>query len=121
MYTSEQSAELVTLVDQQFSRLGHQLSVPLEPRDSAFVTAALPEWLGFNMEYRLNILWQEATARSAGCFVLSMDIDFGSYHRRMELTSGSCADLYQFATKSPPSRQICESIFELMVMERAET
>ena len=119
MYTAEQSDELTTLIDEQFAKLGQQLSLPIEPGDSVFVTKELPAWLGANLEYRLNVQWQAGEAEVDGRFVLSMDVDFGNYHRRMELTSGSSDELEQFATQNPPSRQISEAIFELMAMERA--
>lgn len=115
MYTDAQRGELTALIAEQFAKLGEQLSQPMQPGDSAFVTHSLPPWLGQNMELRFNVLSRSGDGR----FLLRMDVDFGRYHREMELISGTPPTLHDFATNNPPSRQVCDAIMELMAMERA--
>ena len=116
MYTDPQRDELTGLIAEQFSKLGQQLSHDMQPGDSLFVTGSLPDWVGPGMELRFNVLSRSAD----GHFVLRMDVDFGRYHREMELISGRRETLHDFATKSPPSRQVCQAIVELMAMERTD-
>jgi hypothetical protein len=118
MYSTEQLDALGALIEEQFQKLAGQLSEPLGAGDSCFVTTPLPTWLREGLEFILAVRWMEPQGGREGAFLLSMDVHFGDYYRRMELTSGTDAALRAFASEAPPARNIAMAIMDLMAMER---
>lgn len=118
MFNHAQQAELQAFVAGQMHTLGEHLSKPMEPGDTIFVFKELPAWLGEGLEHRFFVESAPGPADAPARFLISMDVVFGDYHRRMQLVAGTREELHQFATVNPPVVPLCEAICEVVAMER---
>lgn len=114
MPTQTQHPELAAFIEGQLSRLARQLA---EPADSIFVVDSMPASLGAGLEQRFVVARLHPESPQS---LLCMDVDFGKYHRRMELVTGSREQLLAFATESPPIDALCQAILELLAIERID-
>lgn len=111
-------AELTRFFVARFETLGAQLDDTMEHGDSCFVVEALPEWLGPGLTLRLDVVPLAGDPADPARFLLAMVVDFGRYHRRMELTSGDVAALRAFAVPGGTCGALASAVLELMDMER---
>lgn len=121
MYNTEQLGELTAFLQGQMVRLAAQLSEPLEPGDSVFVTEEMPSWMGAGMEYLLQVRWVASDPDAGGdegAFKLSMQVNFPGYYRRMDLIQGGLEEVRGFAGNAEISHQLALAINDLMRMER---
>ena len=121
MNHDEAHAELTQFFTARFETLGARVRSPLERGDSCFVVEPLPEWLGPGLTLRLDVLPVASHPDESPRFLIAMVVDFGKYHRRMELTSGDLASIRAFAVPDGKCGALADAILELMRMERAGT
>lgn len=117
--TDRGHAELTQFFVAQLTTLGRQLSDPFERGDSCFVVEALPPWLGSGLSMRLDVLPMDDAADGTARFLVAMIVDFGTYHRRMDLTAGDISSVRAFAEPDGKCGHLATAVLELMDMERS--
>lgn len=117
--TTPGHAELTQFFVAHLTTLGRQLRDPFERGDSCFVVEALPQWLGSDLTLRLDVLPMDDAPDGTARFLVAMIVDFGTYHRRMELTAGDIASVRAFAEPDGKCGHLATAVLELMDMERA--
>lgn len=121
MYNTEQLGELTAFLQGQMVRLAALVSEPLEPGDSVFVTEEMPSWMGAGMECLLQVRWVASDPEAGGdqgVFLLSMQVNFPGYYRRMELTQGGLEEVRGFVGNAEIPHHLALAINDLMGMER---
>ncbi|MFO0629877.1 MAG: hypothetical protein U0325_30190 [Polyangiales bacterium] len=112
-------ADLTRFFAARFDTLAAQLRAPLDRGDSCFVVEALPTWLGPDLTLRLDLLPSGDPDAEPPRFALTMVVDFGRYHRSMQLIAGPLDTHRAFAADVSKDGQLASAILELMKMERS--
>lgn len=110
--------ELTAFFTARFATLRAQLRDPFDRGDSCFVVEALPSWLGPDLTLRLDVRPSGSATEEPPRFLLTMVVDFGRYHRDMQLVTGDLETLRAFAADEGKDGALADAVLDLMEMER---